>query len=101
MKAHPATGLKRLSILAGFTSLANASDWVPIAPGQRLVYDKDSVVRRWEHEEILARLNVRDNDWMGFTHFLTCGLANVSAEMSLQVLAYNSASVEHPGYVQK
>jgi Transposase DDE domain len=27
--------------------------------------------------------------WMGSTHFLTRGLAHVSTEMSLQVLAYN------------
>jgi hypothetical protein len=27
--------------------------------------------------------------WMGSTHFLTRGLGNVSAEMSLHVLAYN------------
>ena len=26
---------------------------------------------------------------MGTTHFLTCGLPQVSTEMSLQVLAYN------------
>lgn len=27
--------------------------------------------------------------WMGATHFLTCTLAKVRTEMSLQVLAYN------------
>ncbi|HDR9163014.1 TPA: transposase, partial [Burkholderia vietnamiensis] len=27
--------------------------------------------------------------WMGYTHFLTRRLANVSTEMSLHVLAYN------------
>jgi hypothetical protein len=27
--------------------------------------------------------------WMGSTHFLTRGLANVATEMSLHVLAYN------------
>ena len=27
--------------------------------------------------------------WMGSTHFLTRGLANVGTEMSLHVLAYN------------
>ncbi len=29
------------------------------------------------------------NQWMGATHFLTRKLAGVSAEMSLNVLAYN------------
>ena len=27
--------------------------------------------------------------WMGWTHFLTRGMANVSSEVSLSVLAYN------------
>jgi len=67
-------------------------------------------VRRWEHEEVVERLHARLEQrpkqmtvrrrtvehvfgtlkhWMGSTHFLTRGLANVSTEMSLQVLAYN------------
>ena len=31
--------------------------------------------------------------WMGATHFLTRGLANVRTEISLQVLAYNMKRV--------
>ncbi len=71
---------------------------------------KERRVRRWEHEEILERLHARlekrpkqmtvrrrtvehvfgtMKHWMGSTHFLTRGLANVSTEMILQVLAYN------------
>ena len=71
---------------------------------------KERRVRRWEHEEILERLHARlekrpkqmtvrrrtvehvfgtMKHWMGSTHFLSRGLANVSTEMSLQVLAYN------------
>jgi hypothetical protein len=67
-------------------------------------------VRRWEHEEILERLQARLQKrpkqmtmrrrtvehvfgtlrhWVRSSHFLTRGLANVSTEMSLQVLAYN------------
>jgi DDE family transposase len=67
-------------------------------------------VRRWEHEHVLdamaeqlARrpqlMQVRRSTvehvfgtlkhWMGATHFLTRGLANVRIEISLQVLAYN------------
>ena len=67
-------------------------------------------VRRWEHEHVLdamaerlARrpelMQVRRSTvehvfgtikgWMGATHFLTRGLANVRREISLQVLAYN------------
>lgn len=71
---------------------------------------KERRVRRWEHEEILERLHARLErrpkqmtvrrrtvehvfgtlkHWMGSTHFLTRGLASVSTEMSLHVLAYN------------
>jgi len=67
-------------------------------------------IRRWEHEEVLEvvqkRLNATPDamhvrgrtvehvfatlkHWMGATHFRTKGLKNVSAEMSLSVLAYN------------
>jgi hypothetical protein len=67
-------------------------------------------VRRWEHEAVLEEMQVRLNkapemmrirkrtvehpfgtlkQWMGATHFLTRKLAGVSAEMSLNVLAYN------------
>ncbi|MDP9975385.1 transposase [Variovorax paradoxus] len=67
-------------------------------------------IRRWEHEEVLERVQQRldrNSDamtlrrrtvehvfgtlkhWMGSTHFLTKTLAHVSTEMSLHVLAYN------------
>ncbi|MBC7573426.1 MAG: transposase [Herminiimonas sp.] len=67
-------------------------------------------VSRWEHEDVLdrmqQRLNVWPNPmrlrrqtaehpfgsfkaWMGATHFLTKSLPRVKAEMSLHVLAYN------------
>ncbi|RTZ38849.1 IS1182 family transposase [Candidimonas sp. SYP-B2681] len=67
-------------------------------------------ISRWEHEEVLEavqrRLDRSPNSmairrktvehvfgtfksWMGYTHFLTKKLANVSTEMSLHVLAYN------------
>lgn len=67
-------------------------------------------LRRWEHEVVLEEMQVRlDNapdmmkirkrtvehpfgtlkQWMGPAHFLTRKLAGVSAEMSLNVLAYN------------
>ncbi|VVQ38389.1 IS1182 family transposase ISPmo1 [Pseudomonas fluorescens] len=67
-------------------------------------------VRRWEHEGVLEEMQNRLNhapemmrvrkrtvehpfgtlkQWMGATHFLTRKLAAVSAEMSLNVLAYN------------
>jgi transposase len=67
-------------------------------------------VRRWEHEAVLEQMQDRLNNapdmmlirkqtvehpfgtlkqWMGATHFLTKRLAGVSAEMSLNVLAYN------------
>lgn len=67
-------------------------------------------VRRWEHEDVLEEMQLRLSkapemmrvrkrtvehpfgtlkQWMGATHFLTRKLAGVSAEMSLNVLAYN------------
>ena len=67
-------------------------------------------IRRWEHEEVLERVQQRLDrkpdamtlrrrtvehvfgtlkHWMGSTHFLTRKLAHVSTEMSLHVLAYN------------
>ncbi|KJZ35773.1 transposase [Pseudomonas fluorescens] len=67
-------------------------------------------IRRWEHEAVLEEMQARLSNtpemmqvrkrtvehpfgtlkqWMGATHFLTRKLAGVSAEMSLNVLAYN------------
>lgn len=67
-------------------------------------------IRRWEHEEVLERVQQRLDrkpeamtlrrrtvehvfgtlkHWMGSTHFLTKTLAHVGTEMSLHVLAYN------------
>ena len=67
-------------------------------------------IRRWEHEEVLERVQQRlDSNpeamtlrrstvehvfgtlkhWMGSTHFLMRTLKHVSTEMSLHVLAYN------------
>lgn len=71
---------------------------------------KERRVRRWEHEDVLERMQARLDrrpqqmtvrrrtvehvfgtlkHWMGSTHFLTRRLENVSTEMSLHVLAYN------------
>ncbi len=71
-------------------------------------------MRRWEHEVVLDEMQIRLNhapdmmrvrkrtvehpfgtlkQWMGATHFLTRRLAGVSAEMSLNVLAYNMKRV--------
>jgi len=67
-------------------------------------------IRRWEHEAVLETVQARlDREpekmrlrrqtvehpfgtlkaWMGYTHFLTRGLARVKTEMSLHVLPYN------------
>ncbi len=75
---------------------------------------KNRRVRRWEHEAVLEEMQRRLNhapdmmrirkrtvehpfgtlkQWMGSTHFLTCKLVGVSAEMSLNVLAYNMKRV--------
>lgn len=71
---------------------------------------KNRRIRRWEHEEVLDKMEARLNSmpeasrirrqtvehpfgtlksWMGATHFLTRTKENVSTEMSLSVLAYN------------
>jgi transposase len=76
----------------------------------RCTPSKERRVRRWEHERVVdatrARLEALPEamtirrrtvehpfgtlkTWMGHTHFLTKGLASVSTEMSLCVLAYN------------
>ncbi|MCK1791099.1 IS1182 family transposase [Pseudomonas violetae] len=75
---------------------------------------KNRRVRRWEHEAVLEEMQRRLNhapdmmrirkrtvehpfgtlkQWMGSTHFLTRKLIGVSAEMSLNVLAYNMKRV--------
>ena len=72
--------------------------------------DKYRRIRRWEHEEVLERVQQRLDrkpdamtlrrstvehvfgtlkHWMGWTHFLTKTMEHVSTEMSLHVLAYN------------
>ena len=80
----------------------------PLKP--RCTTGKERRVRRWEHEHVadatrdrlealpeamtIRRRTVEHpfgtlKAWMGHTHFLTRGLAKVSTEMSLCVLAYN------------
>lgn len=75
---------------------------------------KERRVTRWEHEEVLERMEqrlARDPDkmrtrcqtvehpfgtikhWMGATHFQMTTLKHVSTEMSLHVLAYNMKRV--------
>lgn len=76
----------------------------------RCTTGKERRVRRWEHEHVVdatrnrlvklpEAMTIRRRTvehpfgtlkaWMGHTHFLTKGLAKVSTEMSLCVLAYN------------
>lgn len=77
---------------------------------QQCTTGKERRIRRWEHEDVLDRVQQRLDrkldamtlrrrtvehvfgtlkHWMGSTHFLTRTMANVSTEMSLYVLAYN------------
>jgi transposase len=77
---------------------------------QQCTTGKQRRIRRWEHEDVLDRVQERlDRNldamtlrrktvehvfgtlkhWMGSTHFLTRTMAHVSTEMSLHVLAYN------------
>ena len=91
------------------------TDACPTCPLRaKCTVSKERRVRRWEHEEVLERVQRRLDrhprkmterrrtiehvfgtlkHWMGSTHFLTRGLNNVSAEMSLHVLAYNMKRV--------
>jgi transposase len=76
----------------------------------RCTPDKHRRVKRWEHEDVLDRMQVRlermpeamtirrqtvehpfgtIKAWMGSTHFLMKTLEKVRTEMSLHVLAYN------------
>lgn len=76
----------------------------------RCTSDKVKRVKRWEHEGVLDKMQVRLDHmpdamtirrqtvehpfgtlkaWMGSTHFLTTTLDKVKTEMGLQVLAYN------------
>jgi transposase len=71
-------------------------------------------IRRWEHEDVLERMQQRLDrqpdamtlrrctvehvfgtlkHWMGWTHFLTRTIEHVGTEMSLHVLAYNMKRV--------
>ncbi|MFE8647294.1 IS1182 family transposase [Sphingomonas sp. NCPPB 2930] len=88
--------------------------WSSACPGctmrQQCTTSKQRRIRRWEHEDVLDRVQQRLDrrpdamtlrrctvehvfgtlkHWMGTTHFLTKTLTNVSTEMSLHVLAYN------------
>ena len=71
-------------------------------------------MRRWEHEDVLERVQKRLDDdpskvslrsrtvehpfgtikaWMGATHFKMRRMENVATEMALHVLAYNITRV--------
>ena len=75
---------------------------------------KERRIRRWEHEDVLDRVQKRLEDdpsklalrsmtvehhfgtiksWMGATHFQMRQLKNVRTEMALHVLAYNMKRV--------
>jgi transposase len=75
---------------------------------------KERRIRRWEHEDVLDRMQQRIDDdpsklalrsmtvehpfgtiksWMGNTHFKMRRLKNVATEMALHVLAYNMTRV--------
>jgi transposase len=80
----------------------------------RCTTGKERRIKRWEHEDVLDRMQQRLDQvpqamilrrqtvehpfgtikaWMGSTHFLTRTLKRVSTEMGLQVLAYNMKRV--------
>ena len=88
--------------------------WSSACPGCALKAEcttsRNRRIRRWEHEEVLERVQQRLDrkpdamtlrrstvehvfgtlkHWMGSTHFLMKTLKHVSTEMSLHVLAYN------------
>ena len=80
----------------------------------RCTTGKERRIRRWEHEDILERVQKRLDDdpdkmplrsktvehpfgtikaWMGATHFKMKTLKHVATEMALHVLAYNMMRV--------
>lgn len=80
----------------------------------RCTPSKERRIRRWEHEDVLDRMQQRIDDdpsklarrsmtvehpygtiktWMGNTHFKMRRLKNVATEMALHVLAYNITRV--------
>jgi hypothetical protein len=80
----------------------------------RCTTGKERRIRRWEHEDILERVQKRLDDdpdkiplrsktvehpfgtikaWMGATHFRMKRLKHVAIEMALHVLAYNMTRV--------
>ena len=80
----------------------------------RCTTGKERRIRRWEHEDVLDRVQKRLDDdpsklavrsmtvehpfgtiksWMGATHFKMRRLKNVATEMALHVLAYNMTRV--------
>ena len=80
----------------------------------RCTPSKERRIRRWEHEDVLDRMQQRIDDdpsklalrsmtvehpygtikaWMGNTHFKMRRLKNVATEMALHVLAYNMTRV--------
>ena len=80
----------------------------------RCTTGKERRIRRWEHEDILERVQKRLDDdpdkiplrsktvehpfgtikaWMGATHFRMKTLKHVATEMALHVLAYNMTRV--------
>ena len=82
----------------------------------RCTPDKHKRVKRWQHEDVLDRMQVRlermpeamsirrqtvehpfgtIKAWMGSTHFLMKTLEKVRTEMSLHVLAYNLKPVSY------
>jgi hypothetical protein len=94
------------------------SYWTNTCPGcvirDKCTTGKERRIRRWEHEDVLDRVQKRLDDdpsklalrnmtvehpfgtiksWMGATHFRMRQLKNVATEMALHVLAYNMTRV--------
>src|SRR5262245_35435410 len=90
------------------------NDCVACAIKHRCTTGKERRIRRWEHEDILERVQKRLDDdpdkiplrsktvehpfgtikaWMGATHFRMRTLKHVATEMALHVLAYNMMRV--------
>src|SRR5919106_1721266 len=94
------------------------SYWTNTCPGcvirDKCTTGKERRIRRWEHEDVLDRVQKRLDDdpsklalrsmtvehpfgtiksWMGATHFRMRRLKNVATEMALHVLAYNMTRV--------
>jgi transposase len=107
---HLTRGMARSDRRGNIDHYRNLTACTTCALRPRCTPDKHKRLKRWEHEDVLDKMQARLERmpdamtirrqtvehpfatlkaWMGSTHFLSKTLEKVKTEMSLQVLAYN------------